>query len=288
MEALLDPFEEPAEGAGATEQPTPLPPEPLPVPLPVPVPTPRPVAPAAAGKVPAYRAWAASDVPDPRYARQGDLVAILLDVVAAEGPVLARRAYRLILQAAGFQRLVHTVVSPLNKAAVRAEREGRLVAVPSGIGSSLVDRVLRLPDQPQVVVRKARCPRSRGDPAVRGPGGCPPAPWLDGKAVGSRAAAGDPHVLRPHLAHGRGEHLHREVPAGYGRAGSRTGPAAADLGEAHGTRRRDDATGATDRASDEACPGTGATGRAGVQEGPCRHDCPGPSALRRRQTSPCD
>jgi very-short-patch-repair endonuclease len=158
VEALLDPFEEPAEGAGPPEQPTPpLPPEPLPVPAPAPAPTPQPVAPiapAVLGKVPAYRAWAGSDVPDPRYARQGDLVAILLDVVAAEGPVLARRAYRLILQAAGFHRLVHTVVSPLNKAAVRAEREGRLIAVPSGIGSSLVERLLRLPDQPQVVVRK--------------------------------------------------------------------------------------------------------------------------------------
>jgi hypothetical protein len=154
VEALLDPFEVPAEEAGPTEQPTPFPPEPLPVPRPVPVPTPRPVAPAAVGKVPVYRAWAGTNVPDPRYARQGDLVAILLDVVAAEGPVLARRAYRLVLQAAGFQRLVHTVVSPLNKAAVRAEREGRLIATPSGIGSSLVDRVLRLPDQPAVVVRK--------------------------------------------------------------------------------------------------------------------------------------
>ena len=154
VEALLDPFEAQAEGAGATEQPTPLPPEPLPVPLPVPVSTPRPVAPAADGKAPVYRAWAGTDVPDPRYARQGDLVAILLDVVAAEGPVLARRAYRLVLQAAGFHRLVHTVVSPLNKAAVRAEREGKLIATPSGIGSSLVERVLRLPDQPAVVVRK--------------------------------------------------------------------------------------------------------------------------------------
>jgi very-short-patch-repair endonuclease len=158
VEALLDPFEEQAEAASLAEQPTPSPPhEPLPVPVAALAPTPRPVAPtgpAAVGTVPAYRAWAGTDVPDPRYARQGDLVAILLDVVAAEGPVLARRAYRLMLQAAGFHRLVHTVVSPLNKAAVRAEREGRLMAMPSGIGSSLADRVLRLPEQPQVVVRK--------------------------------------------------------------------------------------------------------------------------------------
>ena len=105
-----------------------------------------------------YPSWKPRPVPDPRDARQPELVDTLLEVVAAEGPMLAHRAYRLILQAAGFHRLVHTVVSPLNKAAVRAEREGRLVAVPSGVGTSLADRVLRLPSQPPVVVRE-RGPR---------------------------------------------------------------------------------------------------------------------------------
>ena len=105
-----------------------------------------------------YPSWKTRPVPDPREARQSELVDTLLEVVAAEGPMLAHRAYRLILQAAGFHRLVHTVVSPLNKAAVRAEREGRLVAVPSGVGTSLADRVLRLPSQAPVVVRE-RGPR---------------------------------------------------------------------------------------------------------------------------------
>ena len=127
--------------------------------------TPRPVAPAADGKVARLsRPGRHSDVPDPREARQGDLVAILLEVVAAEGPVLARRAYRLILQAAGFHRLVHTVVSPLNKAAVRAEREGRLVAVPSG-DRQLARRSRAAPARSAAGRRaQARCAGSRGDP----------------------------------------------------------------------------------------------------------------------------
>ncbi len=155
VEALLDPFEGPADGAGPAEQSArPFLPQPVSGPVAAPAQLSQPVVPAVIGKVPAYRAWAGTDIPDPREAKQGDLVAVLLNVVATEGPVLARRAYRLILQAAGFHRLVHNVVSPLNKAAVRAEREGRLIATPSGIGSSLVDRVLRLPDQPPVVVRK--------------------------------------------------------------------------------------------------------------------------------------
>ncbi len=105
-----------------------------------------------------YVGWKPRPLTDPREARQSELLSILLEVVAAEGPMIARRAYRLMLQAAGFHRLVHTVVSPLNKAAVRAEREGRLVAVPSGVGRGLADRVLRLPSQPSVVVR-TRGPR---------------------------------------------------------------------------------------------------------------------------------
>jgi very-short-patch-repair endonuclease len=123
--------------------------------------TPRPPAPTQPSSRVAmakYSSWKTRPVPDPREARQPELVDTLLEVVAAEGPMLAHRAYRLILQAAGFHRLVHTVVSPLNKAAVRAEREGRLVAVPSGVGTSLADRVLRLPSQPPVVVRE-RGPR---------------------------------------------------------------------------------------------------------------------------------
>ena len=105
-----------------------------------------------------YRAWQPRRLGDPRMARQPDLVNELLEVVGSEGPIIARRAYRLVLQAAGFHRLVHNVVSPLNKAALRAEREGRLIAVESGVGATLADRVLRLPDQLAVVVRE-RGPR---------------------------------------------------------------------------------------------------------------------------------
>jgi very-short-patch-repair endonuclease len=105
-----------------------------------------------------YLPWTPQRLGDPRESRQSELETALLSVVSAEGPVLAHRAYRLILQAAGFHRLTHSVVSPLNKAAVKAEREGSLVAVPSGVGTSLADRVLRLPSQPPVVVRE-RGPR---------------------------------------------------------------------------------------------------------------------------------
>lgn len=128
-----------------------------------------------------YRSsWPGRPLPDPRTAGQRELAAILLEVVAAEGPVLARRAYRLILQAAGFHRLVHTVISPLNKAAVRAEREGRLVAEPSGVGSSLADRVLRLPDQPPTLVRE------------RGPRELEEIPPSEIRAVARRLSGGEP------------------------------------------------------------------------------------------------
>ena len=149
--ALLDPFAESEEIAAEPQVVAPPGPPLAPEP-------PRP-GPTSRGEMAPYVGWRSRPVPDPRDARQSELVDALLEVVAAEGPVLAHRAYRLILQAAGFHRLVHTVVSPLNKAAVRAERDGRLVAVPSGVGHSLADRVLRLPSQAPVVVRE-RGPRA--------------------------------------------------------------------------------------------------------------------------------
>ncbi len=175
VEALLDPFAGTVETSAETEAPPPPPQQPAstvsePEPAPHgrwdgaarrtaavrPVATPQ--APGSRIEMAPYVPWTAQEIGDPRESRQSELQAALLSVVRAEGPVLARRAYRLILQAAGFHRLTHSVVSPLNKAAVRAEREGRLVAVPSGVGASLTDRVLRLPDQPPVVVRE-RGPR---------------------------------------------------------------------------------------------------------------------------------
>ncbi len=111
--------------------------------------------------------------------------------------MLAHRAYRLMLQAAGFHRLVHTVVSPLNKAAVRAEREGRLVAVPSGVGTSLADRVLRLPSQSPVVVRE------------RGPRELEEIPASEIQAVARQ--------LRDQVASPVERELKREILARYGR-----------------------------------------------------------------------
>ena len=168
VSALLDPFaqtEEAADEADEVEQPATPPPEPVEVPDAGPITDVRQdqddeltlrtrPQPSSRGGMSRYVAWNTRPVPDPREARQSELVDTLLEVVAAEGPMLAHRAYRLILQAAGFHRLVHTVVSPLNKAAVRAEREGKLVAVPSGVGTALSDRVLRLPSQAPVVMRE--------------------------------------------------------------------------------------------------------------------------------------
>jgi very-short-patch-repair endonuclease len=100
-----------------------------------------------------YSAWVPRRIPDPRFARQPDLVETLVEVVTAEGPILAHRAYRLITQAAGGQRVTHAVVSPLNKACARAIRQGQLVATPSVPGAAWVNNVLRLPAQSEVVVR---------------------------------------------------------------------------------------------------------------------------------------
>jgi hypothetical protein len=113
-------------------------------------------------------------VVDPRRAQRRELADVLVAVVRTEGPILAHRAYRLIVQAGGGQRLTHAAISPLNKACALADREGRLVAVQSPIKGGLINSLLRLPSQPEVVVR------------IRGPRSLEEIPWGEVQAVAAR------------------------------------------------------------------------------------------------------
>ncbi|HZD02459.1 MAG TPA: AAA domain-containing protein [Actinomycetes bacterium] len=104
-----------------------------------------------------YVSWQPTRQPDPRTASQAALIDALTGIVAVEGPVVARRAYRLLLRAAGGQRLGKLTRAPLNRAAAAAVRRGLLADEnPSG-RQTQIDRVLRLPGTPKVRVR------ARGD-----------------------------------------------------------------------------------------------------------------------------
>ena len=107
--------------------------------------------------LPPYVGWNSTPQPDPRTASQASLIEGLVAIVAAEGPIVAHRAYRLLLRAAGGQRLSKLSRSPLNRAAAAAVRRGLLVDEnPTGKATQM-DRILRLPGTPRVRVR------ARGD-----------------------------------------------------------------------------------------------------------------------------
>jgi hypothetical protein len=104
-----------------------------------------------------YVSWQATPQPDPRGASQAALIKALTEIVAVEGPVVARRAYRLLVRAAGGQRVTKLARAPLNRAAAAAVRRGVLADENPGGGPTQIDRVLRLPGTPKVRIR------ARGD-----------------------------------------------------------------------------------------------------------------------------
>jgi hypothetical protein len=71
-----------------------------------------------------YTAWASHPLPDPRTAGREAIGPALLEIVAAEGPVLAERAYRLYVRASGGKALTSIARAPLSGAAFRLRQAG--------------------------------------------------------------------------------------------------------------------------------------------------------------------
>ena len=114
-----------------------------------------PGAPAAAPVLEPYVAWEPTDrVVDPRTAGRPLLMSAVLDIVAVEGPVLANRAYGLYTRAAGGKKLTSIARAPLSGAAYWLAMERRLVLVKEEDVPWQGDELLRLPEQPPVVVRE--------------------------------------------------------------------------------------------------------------------------------------
>jgi hypothetical protein len=116
------------------------------------------VAPASSGggvALSPYSAWEpGAGVPDPRSAGRGVLDPVLAEIVAAEGPVLAGRAYGLLNRAAGGKKLTSIVRAPLSAAAYRLRMAGRIEIVRDEEGAGQGDDVLRPAGSPPVRVRE--------------------------------------------------------------------------------------------------------------------------------------
>jgi hypothetical protein len=91
-----------------------------------------------------YTPWEERPVADPREAGRPAIMAALTEIVAAEGPILADRAYGLYNKASGGKKLTTIARAPLSGAAYWLVKEHKLV---------MDGDVLRLPDTPPVRVR---------------------------------------------------------------------------------------------------------------------------------------
>ncbi|GIU88473.1 MAG: hypothetical protein KatS3mg009_2988 [Acidimicrobiia bacterium] len=108
-----------------------------------------------------YVAWTAHPLPDPNSASQKELIAGLAEIVAVEGPIVARRAYELYVRAAGGQRVGKRIRSTLNRAAAAAVRTGRLAQIRDAQPGQQA-KTLYVPGGPDVCVRE-RGPRELED-----------------------------------------------------------------------------------------------------------------------------
>ncbi|HEX5924686.1 MAG TPA: nuclear transport factor 2 family protein [Baekduia sp.] len=73
-----------------------------------------------------YTAWPAHAVPDPRSAGREAIGPVLLEIVDAEGPILAERAYRLYVKASGGKALTSIARAPLSGATFRLKAAGAI------------------------------------------------------------------------------------------------------------------------------------------------------------------
>jgi hypothetical protein len=101
-----------------------------------------------------YSAWEPRPVPDPRAAGRGVIDPVLAEIVAAEGPVLASRAYGLYNKASGGKKLTTIARAPLSAAAYRLRMAGRIEIVKDEEGPGQGDDVLRPAGSPPVRVRE--------------------------------------------------------------------------------------------------------------------------------------
>jgi hypothetical protein len=101
-----------------------------------------------------YPAWEARPVGDPRSTPRAAIMATMLEIVAAEGPMTASRAYSLYNRASGGRKLTSVARAPLSSSVYWLAQERKLVLVRRDEIPWQDDDVVRMPDSPAVRVRE--------------------------------------------------------------------------------------------------------------------------------------
>jgi hypothetical protein len=101
-----------------------------------------------------YEAWEERPVGDPRGTPRAEIMNAILEIVAAEGPMRASRAYSVYNRASGGRKLTSVARAPLSSAVYWLAQEHRLVLTRKDDIPWQDDDLVRLPDTPAVRVRE--------------------------------------------------------------------------------------------------------------------------------------
>jgi hypothetical protein len=101
-----------------------------------------------------YEAWEERPVGDPRQTSRTEIMRGLHEIVAAEGPIRATRAFALYNRASGGRKLTNVVRAPLSSALYWLAQERRVLLTPSADIPWQDDDLIRLPDTDAVHVRE--------------------------------------------------------------------------------------------------------------------------------------
>jgi hypothetical protein len=115
---------------------------------------PQPAAAAAAVALDPYDAWQPRQVGDPRNTPRPQIMQAMLDIIEAEGPMTASRAYSLYNRASGGRKLTSVAKAPLSSAIYWLARENKLTLTREADIPWQGDDMVRLNDQPVVRVRE--------------------------------------------------------------------------------------------------------------------------------------
>jgi len=108
-----------------------------------------------------YQHWTKRPLPDPRLISIDEVIESLVEISAAEGPILCQRAYNLYLAAAGIHRLGRQIRTIFDRAIRKAVRLGKLAEKNEYISRKQANKFIRVPGTPLVQLR------TRGDRMLR-------------------------------------------------------------------------------------------------------------------------
>lgn len=102
----------------------------------------------------AYDEWQPRLVGDPRSTPRPQIMQAMLEIIEAEGPMTATRAYSLYNRASGGRKLTSVAKAPLSSAVYWLAREDKITLTREADVPWQGDDLVRLPDQPAVRLRE--------------------------------------------------------------------------------------------------------------------------------------